>query len=195
MANAYRDRDIAGGSRHRADEIGVHHRQWWESSGLLIALLAAVALGLLAFWALRRDDSRASVTARETPTMRPEAPMAAAPAAGVMADNQCEQVTILFSSNATAVGMEESESLEYLADCLKQNPEQKVRIEGRADPQESLDRNSSLPEMRAGAVADELDSLGVPRSQITIIRGDANCSADDEACWQQDRSVTVVPLP
>jgi peptidoglycan-associated lipoprotein len=120
--------------------------------------------------------------------------MMGAPGVAAGTDVACDAVTIHFDSNGSTLGSDDRGSVETLAECLKDNPKQSVRLEGRADPRESLARDSAIAQMRAEAVASELTSLGVPASQISVITSATTCSEADESCWQQDRSVTVVPL-
>jgi outer membrane protein OmpA-like peptidoglycan-associated protein len=202
MAEAIRGSRPSGAGRHRADEIGVHHREWWESAWPLLALLAALAVGLLAFWAYGRSratapDLRTTVNEPARPEMNapaPGGPMMGAPGIAGGTDVVCDAVTIHFDSNGSTLDEGDKGSIETLAECLKSNPDQSVRLEGRADPRESLSRDSAIAQARAEAVASELTSLGVPASQISVITSATTCSESDEECWQQDRSVTVVPL-
>jgi peptidoglycan-associated lipoprotein len=205
MAEALRESRLSGAGRHRADEIGVHHREWWESAWPLLALLAALAVGLLAFWAYGRSratapDLRTTVNEPARPEMNapapeaPKGPMMGAPGVAAGTDIACDAVTIHFDSNGSTLGSDGKGSTETLAECLKANPHQSVRLEGRADPRESLSEDNALAQKRAEAVASELTSLGVPASQISVITSATTCSDADESCWQQDRSVTVVPL-
>ena len=200
MANAMREQRVASGA-HRADQIGVHHREWWESSWLLLALLGALVVGLLAFWAYGRSRARApemgstNVTAPESPRMtEPEAPMAPAPAVGTAEGMVCDTITLHFDSNAASIGAEDRGSIESLSECLKANPSQMVRVEGRADPREFAEQNTALAQSRAETVASELTSNGVPSSQLSVVTSETTCSEEDESCWQQDRSVTIAPI-
>lgn len=201
MAEAIRGDRPRGVGRHRADEIGVHQREWWESAWPLLALLAAVAVGLLAFWAYGRSRATApdirTTTSETGPGMNSpgsEAPLMGAPALAPGTDVSCEAVTIHFESNGYMLGEDGKGSTETLAECLKANPNQSVRIEGRADPRESLSSATSLAKQRAESVASELKAQGVPDSQISVITSASTCSDADESCWQQDRTVTIVPL-
>ncbi len=188
MAQSVSSSPFGGAGRHRADEIGVHERAWWESAWPLLALLAVLVLGLLAFWAFGR--SRVSAPAAGT-GMGPERPYAAAPGAAM----ECRSSTIGFEQDDSALDKDDHDEIVTIAECLKQNPEQSVRLEGRADPRETLAGYSALAQSRADAVADELRSLGVDPGQVSTIVSATTCSEADEACFEQDRSVMIVVTP
>jgi hypothetical protein len=188
MAQSASSSPFGRAGRHRADEIGVHERAWWESAWPLLVLLAVLVLGLLAFWAFGR--SRVSAPAVGTGTT-PERPYAAAPGA----DMDCRSSTIDFEQDGSALDKDDYDEITSIAECLKRNPKQSVRLEGRADPRETLAGHTTLAQERAEGVAEELRSLGVDPGQVSTMASATTCSEADDACFEQDRSVTIIVTP
>jgi hypothetical protein len=150
---------------HRADEIHVHHR---EKRGLGIwPWLLALGLGLLALWGLfgRREAAKPAVTS-------------------------CDPATLNFATGSTSLTAGDRASLASLATCLKGDAARKVRLEGRANPNEG----TLLARGRADAIARELRSRGVPASQFSVGVASAVCTESTEACAQRNRSVTATPV-
>ena len=86
-------------------------------------------------------------------------------------------------------------SLTRLAEVLKQNPNQKVVIEGHTDSRGSYQTNQQLSQRRAEAVRQALIQLGVPPESITA-RGlgpDHPIASNDTAAGRQlNRRVDIV---
>jgi outer membrane protein OmpA-like peptidoglycan-associated protein len=183
-----RDSPFRGPARHRADEIGVHERKWYESAWLPLALLAVLAVVAIAFMTFGRSRMSAPTIGTST---QPQTPLAAAPGMGTA----CRSSTIYFERDLSVLGRDDYDEIRVLGDCLKQNPSHKVMLEGRADPRETLAGYNTLAQSRADAIADELMSLGVSSGQIITVVSAATCSESDESCFEQDRSVTFTTGP
>lgn len=150
---------------HRADEIHVHHI---EKRGMGIwPWLLAIGLGLFALWGLfgRREATRSAVT-------------------------PCDPATMNFATGSTTLTQGERASLRSLATCLKANPERKVRLEGRANPNEG----TLLARGRADTIARELRSLGVPSAQFSVGIAGVACTEMNDTCAARNRTVTATPL-
>jgi len=156
-------RDEAAG--HRVDEIHVHHR---EKRGLGIwPWLLALGLGLLALWGLfgRREATRATVTA-------------------------CDPAIMNFATGSSTLSHGDRASLQKLAACLKENSARRVRLEGRANP----DEGTLLARGRVDTISRELRSLGVPASQLSVGIAGVTCNEDSDACAKRNRTVSAMPL-
>jgi outer membrane protein OmpA-like peptidoglycan-associated protein len=102
---------------------------------------------------------------------------------------------VLFDTGQATLKPGAMESINRLATYLSQNPQTKVLVEGHTDSVGSDDYNISLSERRARAVATELESRGIPDSQIqTLGRGKDMPVASNStpAGRQQNRRVEIV---
>ena len=102
---------------------------------------------------------------------------------------------VLFDTGQATLKPGAMESISRLSTYLTQNPNTKVLIEGHTDSVGSDDYNIGLSERRARAVATELESRGVPDSQIqTLGRGKDMPVASNStpAGRQQNRRVEIV---
>jgi len=102
---------------------------------------------------------------------------------------------VLFDTGKATLKPGAMESINRLSTYLSQNPQTKVLIEGHTDSVGSDDYNIGLSERRARAVATELESRGIPDSQIqTLGRGkDMPVATNDTAAGrQQNRRVEIV---
>lgn len=82
------------------------------------------------------------------------------------------------------------------ASFLDQHPSINVRIEGHCDDRGSEEYNIALGQSRANSLKEDLLRNGVAAARIqTISYGKERpfCSAEDEACWQQNRRDHIVP--
>jgi outer membrane protein OmpA-like peptidoglycan-associated protein len=214
MADTFGEGRLRGEHPHRADEIHVHRQR--RSVGLLLALLALIAIGLIAFWALQRDRdvelspdvgiprlekprleiATPDVPAPSQPGMAPQMSPAAADvpaAAAENADGACPKEMVLhFTSNASKLREAEVSRVESIANCMKADPEMTARLEGRADPSGSSDHNQALALGRAQTVKQRLVELGVPESRLTVVVRGQDCEEATAACLQRNRSVTVI---
>jgi hypothetical protein len=166
MANSTHHEQIRNeATGHRVDEIHVHHH---EKRGLGIwPWLLALGVGLLALWGLfgRREATRATVTA-------------------------CDPATMNFATGSSTLTQGDRASLQKLATCLKADPARKVRLEGRANP----DEGTLLARGRVDTISRELRSLGVPASQLSVGIAGVTCSENSDACAKRNRTVSAQPL-
>jgi peptidoglycan-associated lipoprotein len=80
------------------------------------------------------------------------------------------------------------------AEKLKAEPNTALLLEGHADDRGTIAYNLALGQQRAQAVKEYYLSLGVPlRRMSTISYGELKpvCTAEDEACWGQNRRVNT----
>ena len=102
---------------------------------------------------------------------------------------------VLFDTGQATLKPGSMQALNRLATFLSQQPQTKVLIEGHTDSRGGDDYNIGLSERRARAVATELESRGIPDSQIqTLGRGKdlpvaTNATPEGR---QQNRRVEIV---
>jgi len=116
--------------------------------------LGVLGLALLALWAYSRNRDHATA---------------------------CGEKTVTFEQHSATLSPDGKSALRELAACLKANPTQTVRLEGRADNGEKS-YNAALPRGRAEALVVELRALGVPASQVTVFTNEAPCAKSGETC-------------
>jgi outer membrane protein OmpA-like peptidoglycan-associated protein len=129
--------------------------------------LLALALGLFALWGL--FGRRAATTSAVTP---------------------CDPVTLNFATGSATLAQGDRAELQSVASCLKANSERKIRLEGRANPNEG----TLLARGRADTIARELRSMGVPASQFSVGIAGVACTENTDACARRNRSVSVTPM-
>ena len=105
---------------------------------------------------------------------------------------------VLFDFAKADIKATEQGKITALATYLKEHPTFAVELEGFADPRGTQDYNVRLTRQRVEAVRAALVEAGVPAANIsTGSYGKLNtkCTAENEACWQQDRRVEIIVLP
>jgi peptidoglycan-associated lipoprotein len=81
------------------------------------------------------------------------------------------------------------------ADYLRAHPAQHVLIQGNTDERGTDEYNLALGQRRSQAVLRELESLGVPESQIEAVslgKEKPQALGHDEASWAQNRRADLV---
>ncbi|HEY2404328.1 MAG TPA: OmpA family protein [Steroidobacteraceae bacterium] len=131
--------------------------------------------------ARNREASNAQASAESARNQAAAAQAQLASAQQQLADMQAKQTDrgvvvtlgdVLFDTGKSTLKPGATSAIGRLATFLSQNPNTKVLIEGHTDSVGSDDYNIGLSERRARAVATELESRGIPDSQIqTLGRG------------------------
>jgi peptidoglycan-associated lipoprotein len=88
------------------------------------------------------------------------------------------------------VKADQKSKLDAVAEYLKGNSTDAIKIEGHCDERGTEEYNLSLGQKRASAVKDYLVSLGIEGARVnTVSYGKARpfCTDHDENCWQQNR--------
>jgi len=102
---------------------------------------------------------------------------------------------VLFSVNKAQLKSGGTRNIQKLADFLRQNPQQKVSIEGHTDSTGSNSLNQKLSERRANAVKDALINMGISSDRITT-RGYGEelpvASNDSAVSRQMNRRVEII---
>lgn len=101
---------------------------------------------------------------------------------------------MLFAQDSDELTPSSRDNLRRLASSLEKYPNTRVMIVGHTDTQGGTDRNRSLSERRAQALASFLEQIGVNRSRMTALgRGDAEpiASNDTDAGRQWNRRIEI----
>lgn len=102
----------------------------------------------------------------------------------------CRQARVHFDRDDTVLHPDDYPVLQQLAQCLRDDRAQTLRIDGNADERGTTDYNLALGDRRARSVAGYLELLGVPRGQLaTVSYGKEKplCAEHDETCWRENR--------
>jgi outer membrane protein OmpA-like peptidoglycan-associated protein len=101
---------------------------------------------------------------------------------------------MLFAQESDELTPASRDNLRRLATSLEKYPNTRVMIVGHTDTQGGMDKNQSLSERRAQALAGFLEQIGVNRARMTAIgRGDAEPIAtnDTDAGRQWNRRIEI----
>ncbi|WP_158945980.1 OmpA family protein [Granulicella sp. S190] len=96
----------------------------------------------------------------------------------------------LFDYDSADIRKDAHEAIKHAAKYLADNPSIRVLVEGYADERGSAEYNLALGEERANAARNALLAEGVSPDRIEIISYGKEaqvCTAENEACWQQNR--------
>jgi peptidoglycan-associated lipoprotein len=106
--------------------------------------------------------------------------------------------TVYFAYDSSAIRADEKSKVGSVADYLKANAQEAVRVEGNCDERGTEEYNRSLGERRALAVREELIRLGIDSGRVdTKSWGEdnaANAPGHDEAAWRQNRRSDFILL-
>lgn len=101
---------------------------------------------------------------------------------------------MLFAQESDELATASRDNLRRLATSLEKYPNTRLMIVGHTDTQGGTDRNQSLSERRAQALAGFLEQIGVNRARMTALgRGDAEPIAtnDTDAGRQWNRRIEI----
>lgn len=101
---------------------------------------------------------------------------------------------MLFAQESDELASSSRDNLRRLATSFEKYPNTRIMIVGHTDSQGGTDRNQSLSERRARALASFLEQVGVNRGRLTTIgRGDAEPIAtnDTDAGRQWNRRIEI----
>lgn len=101
---------------------------------------------------------------------------------------------MLFAQESDELATSSRDNLRRLATSFEKYPNTRVMVVGHTDSQGGTDRNQSLSERRARALASFLEQVGVNRGRLTTIgRGDAEPIAtnDTDAGRQWNRRIEI----
>lgn len=95
-----------------------------------------------------------------------------------------------FDFNKADLRTDARTALAHDADYLRAHPYLKITVEGHCDDRGGEEYNLGLGDRRAAATKDYLVSQGIPANRIQIVsfgKEHPFCTADDDACWQENR--------
>lgn len=101
---------------------------------------------------------------------------------------------LLFAQESDELSTASRDNLRRLATSFEKFPSTRIMIVGHTDTQGGTDRNQSLSERRAQALASFLEQIGVTRARMTALgRGDAEpiASNDSDAGRQWNRRIEI----
>jgi peptidoglycan-associated lipoprotein len=96
----------------------------------------------------------------------------------------------LFDYDSAAIRQDAQVAIKHAAQYLHDNPSIRVLVEGYADERGSAEYNLALGAERATAARNALISEGLDPERIQVIsygKEAQACTAETEACWQQNR--------
>ncbi len=103
---------------------------------------------------------------------------------------QFKSDTVYFDFDSSVVKASEKSKLAAVADFLKSNSADAVKIAGHCDERGTEEYNRALGERRALALREELVGLGIDASRIDTISYGKDRAADpghDESAWSKNR--------
>ena len=104
--------------------------------------------------------------------------------------SQFQADTVYFDFDSSVVKPSEKSKLAAVADFLKSNPADAVKIAGHCDERGTEEYNRALGERRALALREELVGLGIDATRVDTISYGKDRPADpghDEAAWSKNR--------
>ncbi len=105
--------------------------------------------------------------------------------------------TVHFAYDSSLVRDADKSKINAVADYLKSNAANAVRIEGHCDERGTEEYNRSLGERRALAVREQLASLGIEPSRVDTVsfgKDRPEATGHDEAAWSKNRRGVFILL-
>jgi peptidoglycan-associated lipoprotein len=165
----------------------------------LAAAAAVLLLAACAKDATRPDDTAAgsSDSSSTTPYTAPSAGSTGiASGASTVAARMPNVRIIYFGFDSSDITGDGQTLVDGWAAYLVANPSAKIRLEGHCDERGTREYNVALGERRGNAVLQALAARGVSERQVSVSSfGEERPVSDghDEAAWQQNRRVEIVP--
>ncbi len=105
--------------------------------------------------------------------------------------------TVHFDFDSSVLKISEKPKVSAVADYLKANSANAVKVEGNCDERGTEEYNRSLGERRALAARDELIRLGIDSKRVDTIsygKDKPEVNGHDEAAWKQNRRDDFIVL-
>jgi peptidoglycan-associated lipoprotein len=117
----------------------------------------------------------------------------------VLNDRLAHLEDALFDYDKSAIRADAATALQddmrVIRGILANYPSEKLSIEGHCDDRGSEEYNVALGDKRAQAVAQFLETMGIPSAQLTVIsygKDKPVCTDQTEDCWQKNRRAHIV---
>jgi len=110
-------------------------------------------------------------------------------------NSQLAKRSVYFDFDSYALKSDDLSLLRAHADYLRNHPAQHVLIQGNTDERGTDEYNLALGQRRSEAVLHELETLGVPDSQLEAVslgKEKPVAQGHDEASWTQNRRADLV---
>ena len=105
--------------------------------------------------------------------------------------------TVHFAYDSSAVRPEDKSKISAVADYLKSNSSDAVRIEGHCDERGTEEYNRSLGERRALAIREALAGMGIDPSRVDTLsygKDRPEATGHDESAWRKNRRGVFIQL-
>ncbi len=105
------------------------------------------------------------------------------------------QRSIYFDFDEYTIKTQYQNMLQAGAAFLKQNPQQKIMIQGNTDDRGTAEYNLALGQRRSDAVRKALATLGVPDSQMEAVslgKEKPKAEGNTEAAWAENRRADII---
>ena len=105
------------------------------------------------------------------------------------------QRSIYFDFDEYTIKPQYQNMLQAGAAFLKQNPQQKIMIQGNTDDRGTAEYNLALGQRRSDAVRKALATLGVPDSQMEAVslgKEKPKAEGNTEAAWAENRRADII---
>jgi outer membrane protein OmpA-like peptidoglycan-associated protein len=102
------------------------------------------------------------------------------------------QGDVLFRTGSAEINADIAHQIQVLAQAVSKSPEQKIRVDGYADPRGTVDTNMKLSQDRANAVRDLLLGAGVSDEALEVnAYGKSQSTAEDSDGYAMERRVRL----
>lgn len=139
------------------------------------------------------DTARITVNVPAPPPAAAPPPSRPEPTMGELFDQNVR--TIYFDYDQSEIRADQIPQLQSNVTFLRQQGNVRLTIEGHADERGSQEYNLGLGDRRANAVREYFVSQGIAANRVNVVSlGEERptCTAQTEACWQQNRRAAFV---
>jgi peptidoglycan-associated lipoprotein len=142
------------------------------------------------------EPAQAQPAAEPAAPAQPSKPQPVTGAEPSSSPSTCGLVRVQFATDSSELRDDDKALLSATAECLKQNKQLRVNVEGNADERGPEEHNKQLGVDRAQAVSQYLEGQGVSSKQVKLISfGEDNplCTQSNPDCWAKNRRTAIRP--